>query len=136
MKPVNRREFMKGSIGAVATLATLSQRKSFAANDKVIIGVMGLGGRGTYLAEKFASRPDAEVAYLCDANTRRFGRARNVVEEAQSRKPKMVQDFRRILDDSSVDVLINATPDHWHALGTIMACPGGKRRLCGKAPCP
>ena len=117
---------MKGSIGTAAALTVLSRRKSFAANDKVIIGVMGLGGRGTYLAEKFASRPDAEVAYLCDANTRRFARARNAVEEVQDRRPKLVQDFRRILDDSSVDALINATPDHWHALGTIMACQAKK----------
>ena len=122
MKSLNRREFVKGSLGTLATLTVLPKSRSFAANDKVIIGVMGLGGRGTYLAEKFASRPDAEVAYLCDADTRRFGRARNVVEEVQGRRPKLVQDFRRILDDSSVDVLINATPDHWHALGTIMAC--------------
>ena len=126
MKPVNRREFVKGSLGTLATLTVLPKSRSFAANDKVIIGVMGLGGRGTYLAEKFASRPDAEVAYLCDADTRRFGRARNVVEEVQGRRPKLVQDFRRILDDSSVDVLINATPDHWHALGTIMACQAEK----------
>jgi len=126
MKSVNRRKFMKDSIGAVATLAALSQRRSFGANDKVIIGVMGLGGRGTYLAEKFASRPDAEVAYLCDVNTRRFERARNVVQEVQDRRPKLVQDFRRILDDSSVDVLINATPDHWHALGATMACQAEK----------
>ena len=111
---------MKRSIGAVATLPPLlrvceakrrgSQRKSLAANDKVIIGVMGLGGRGTYLAEKFAGRPDAEIAYLCDADTRRFARARNVVEEVQDRKPKLVQNFRKILDDSSVDALINAPP--------------------------
>ena len=126
MKSLNRREFVKGSLGTLATLTVLPKSRSFAANDKVIIGVMGLGGRGTYLAEKFASRPDAEVAYLCDADTRRFGRARNVVEEVQGRRPKLVQDFRRILDDSSVDVLINATPDHWHALGTIMACKAGK----------
>ena len=126
MKSLNRREFVKGSIGALATLTILPQRRSFAANDKVIIGVMGLGGRGTYLAEKFASRPDTEIAYLSDVNTRRFARARAAVEEVQDRKPKLVQDFRRILDDSSVDALINATPDHWHALGTIMACQAKK----------
>ncbi len=126
MKSLNRREFVKGSLGTLATLTVLPKSRSFAANDKVIIGVMGLGGRGTYLAERFASRPDAEVAYLCDADTRRFGRARNVVEEVQGRKPKMVKDFRKILDDSNVDVLINATPDHWHALGTIMACQAEK----------
>ena len=126
MKSVNRREFMRGSIGAIVTLSVSPQRKSFAANEKVIIGVMGLGGRGTFLAEKFASRPDAEVAYLCDVDTRRFARARAAVEDVQDRPPKMLQDFRKILDDSSVDALINATPDHWHALGTIMACQAGK----------
>jgi predicted dehydrogenase len=126
MKSLNRREFMMGSVGAAASLAVLPQHKSRAAGEKIIMGVMGLGGRGTYLAEKFAGRPDVEVAYLCDPNTRRFARAREVVEEAQEKRPKMVQDFRKILDDSSVDALINATPDHWHGLGTIMACQAGK----------
>jgi len=126
MKLLNRREFVKGSLSAAAALTMLPDRKSYSANEKVIIGVMGLGGRGTYLAERFAARPDAEVAYLCDPDTRRFARARNVVEEAQGTRPKMVQDFRRILEDSDVDALINATPDHWHALGTIMACKSGK----------
>jgi len=126
MKSLNRREFMRGSIGTVATLAAVSQKRVFGANEKVIIGVMGLGGRGTYLAQQFASRPDAEVAYLCDVNTRRFAKTRAAVQDVQDRSPDMVQDFRRILDDSSVDAVINATPDHWHALGTIMACQAGK----------
>ncbi len=126
MKLLNRREFVKSTLGAAAALTVMPVRKGIAANEKVIIGVMGLGGRGTFLAERFAERTDAEIAYLCDPDTRRFARARNVVEEAQDKQPKMVQDFRRILDDSSVDVLINATPDHWHALGTIMACQAEK----------
>ncbi len=67
-----------------------------------------------------------EIAYLCDADTRRFARAREAVEEAQNKRTKLVQDFRKILDDGSVDVLINATPDHWHGLGSIMACQAGK----------
>lgn len=126
MSFLNRRQFLRSSVGAAATFTALSARQSRAANEKIIFGVMGLGGRGTYLAEKFAERPDAEVAYLCDPNTRRFARAREVVEEAQEKRPKMVQDFRKILDDKDVDVLINATPDHWHALGSIMACQAGK----------
>jgi predicted dehydrogenase len=126
MKSLNRREFMKGTIGAAAGLTALSQRRVRGANKKVIIGVMGLGGRGTFLTECFANRPDVEIAYLCDPNTRRYARAREVVEEAQDTRPKMVQDFRKILDDKSVDALINATPDHWHALGTIMACQADK----------
>jgi predicted dehydrogenase len=126
MKSLNRREFMKGTVGAAASLTVLSQPKARGAGEKIIMGVMGLGGRGTYLAEKFAERPDVEVAYLSDPNTRRFARAREAVEEAQDTRPKMVQDFRRILEDNSVDALINATPDHWHGLGTIMACQAGK----------
>jgi predicted dehydrogenase len=127
MKSLNRRDFMKGSIGAAAASFTiLSSGKTYAANEKVVFGVMGLGGRGTYLADQFSQRSDVEIAYLCDPNTRRFARAREVVEENQSRKPKLVQDFRKILDDPKVDVLINATPDHWHGPGTIMACQAGK----------
>lgn len=126
MESLNRREFITGSIGAATTFAMFSPSKSCAANNKVIMGVMGLGGRGTYLAERFAQRPDVEIAYLSDVNTRRFAWAREAVQEAQDRSPKMVQDFRRILDDKSVDALINATPDHWHALGSIMACQAGK----------
>lgn len=126
MGSLNRRQFMKGSIGAAAAFAAISQSPIRGANEKVIVGVMGLGGRGTQLAEMFAQRPDIEIAYLCDADTRRFARAREAVEEAQNKRTKLVQDFRKILDDKSVDALINATPDHWHGLGTIMACQAGK----------
>ena len=48
MKSIDRRQFLKGSISAATTFTLLSQREGFAANDKVIVGVMGLGGRGTY----------------------------------------------------------------------------------------
>ena len=126
MKTVDRRKFMQGSLGSAASLAAVSRSPIRGANDRVVIGIMGLGGRGTSLAAHFAGRTDVEIAYLADVNTRRFGRAREAVEEAQETRPKLVQDFRRILDDKSVDALINATPDHWHALGSILACQAGK----------
>jgi predicted dehydrogenase len=74
----------------------------------------------------FAGRKDVQIAYLCDPDTRRFANASKVVEQAGNGPAKCVQDFRRILEDKSVDVLINATPDHWHALGTILGCQAGK----------
>jgi len=120
-----RRSVLKGSL-STALFTLLPNSTSRAANDKIVIGVMGLGGRGTFLAERFAARADAQIAYLCDADSRRFARAEKVVETTQKKMPKIVQDFRRILDDKSVDVLINATPDHWHALASIMACQAGK----------
>jgi predicted dehydrogenase len=124
---LNRRRFLRTSGGAAAALAVLSRLPARGAEDRVVVGVMGLGGRGTALTGMFAARRDVEIRYLCDVDTRRFANARKVVERAQGRAPdKTVQDFRRILDDKSVDVLINATPDHWHALGTILACQAGK----------
>ena len=126
--PLTRRQFVAQSAGAAATFAILSSPKRAAAapNSKVVIGIMGLGGRGSYLAQAFASRPDTDIAYICDADTRKFARTRDAVEEAQGKAPKQVQDFRRILEDKSVDVLINATPDHWHAPAAILACQAGK----------
>jgi predicted dehydrogenase len=125
---ITRRQFVRTSAGALAGLAVLAPKRSLAAvsNDKVVIGVMGLGGRGAWLTEQFANRKDTEIAYLCDVDTRLFARTRAIVEDAQDAHPKMVQDFRRMLDDKRVDVIINATPDHWHGLGTIMACQAGK----------
>jgi len=125
MKAMNRRDFVTSSL-AVGAATLLPSNKGYAANEKVVLGVMGLGGRGTYLADQFVQRKDVEIAYLCDPNTRRFARAREAVEENQSRRPKLIQDFRKMLDDPQVDAIINATPDHWHALGSIMACQAGK----------
>jgi predicted dehydrogenase len=126
MRSVNRRDFLKSSLGTAAVLAVLPQRQSRAANEKVIIGLMGCGGRGRQVAQMFAGRSDVEIAYLCDPDNRRSAQAQKPIEQAQGQAPKIVQDFRRILDDANVDALINATPDHWHALGTIMACQAGK----------
>ncbi|RPJ20842.1 MAG: gfo/Idh/MocA family oxidoreductase, partial [Planctomycetaceae bacterium] len=135
MGPVNRREFLRNSLGAATMAAMLPQRHTRAANEKVVIGLMGCGGRGTQVAMMFAGRSDAQIAYLCDPDNRRSARAKPEIEKAQGKPTQVVQDFRRILDDKSVDVLINATPDHWHGLGTIMACQAGKDVYVEKPMC-
>lgn len=124
--PLNRRRFLQNSTTIAAAVAALPARSALGANEKVIVGVMGVGGRGSSLARMFAQRSDAEIAYVCDADSRRMPRAQKLVQEAQGKPPKLVQDFRRILEDPHVDVLVNATPDHWHALGSILACQAGK----------
>jgi predicted dehydrogenase len=113
-------------MGAATALTVLSGPRVLGANERIVVGVMGTGGRGTSLLEKFAARQDVAIAYVCDPDTRRSKAAAGLVEKAQGRAPKAVQDFRRVLEDRSVDVMINATPDHWHALGTILACQAGK----------
>ena len=118
-----RRHFLFGSLAAAAGLPA---RSSTSANDTVTVGFMGVRGRGNSLISYFAKRPDIEIAYLADVDTRILpGRAAEV-ESLRGQRPKTVQDFRRVLDDKRVDALVIATPDHWHALGTILACQSGK----------
>jgi predicted dehydrogenase len=125
MQSLNRRQFVKQSFTAAASVAVLNGAQA-APNERISVAVMGLGGRGTALAGLFAKRKDVQISYLCDADTRKAANARKVIEDAGNGPARFVQDFRRILEDRSVDVLINATPDHWHALGTILACQAGK----------
>jgi predicted dehydrogenase len=126
MNPITRRSFVKASVAAPIAMSILPTAKAASPNEKILIGVMGLGGRGSYLAQAFAKRKDAEVVWLCDPDSRRLEPARKAIEAAQGRSPSVGQDFRRILDDRKVDVLINATPDHWHVPGAILACQAGK----------
>ena len=125
MKSINRREFV-GTIGAATAFTIISPVNSFAANEKIKVGIMGLGGRGRFLTERFVQRDDVDVVYLCDVNKRRFSHAREIVAEYQDKQPKLTQDFRDMLNDPEVHVIVNATPAHWHALGTIMCCQAGK----------
>ncbi|MBI5691519.1 MAG: Gfo/Idh/MocA family oxidoreductase [Verrucomicrobia bacterium] len=127
-QPLTRRQFVTRSATAGASVALLAgpRRTQAAPASKVTLGIMGLGGRGAYLAQAFANRPDTNIAYICDVDTRKFARTRDAVEEAQGKAPKQVQDFRRILEDKSVDAIVNATPDHWHVPAAILACQAGK----------
>jgi predicted dehydrogenase len=67
-----------------------------------------------------------KIKYICDADSRAYGPAAEIVVEGHDYKPKFVQDFRRMLQDKEVDGIIITTSDRWHALATIMACQAGK----------
>lgn len=108
--------------------------KAVSPSDKVVVGMMGVGGRGTFLTELFASRPDVEIAYICDVDSRKFARAVKVVEDLKGKKTKTVGNFQRMLEDKDVDAIVCATPDHWHALATVLACQAGKDVYVEKPP--
>jgi len=129
MKPINRRQFLGRSTRTAAALGAAStfSINALGANEKIVVGVMGIRGRGNQLAQWFAARDDVDVAYVADPDsylfkTERIGR----LEEIGGVRPQTTQDFREMLEDKDVDGVVNATPDHWHALGTIMACQAGK----------
>jgi predicted dehydrogenase len=68
----------------------------------------------------------AEVAYLCDLHPGRLEKTAGFLSHVQVRKPKMVKEMRKVFDAKDVDAVIVATPDHWHAPATILACQAGK----------
>jgi predicted dehydrogenase len=97
------------------------------ANDTVVLGLIGAGGRGTQLIlELWNSCPGIEVKYICDVDSTRGGRAISELEKGQGYKPIWVEDMRKVFDDRDVDAVIIATPEHWHALAFIQACQAGK----------
>lgn len=126
MKTMNRRRFLKGSVGAATTFTLLSQTRSPGAENRVILGIMGVGGRGRDLLTSLVKRSDVRIKYICDADSRCYGPAAEIVVENHDYKPEFVQDFRKMLDDPQVDAIVVATSDRWHALATIMACQAGK----------
>src|SRR5207244_9000996 len=73
-----------------------------------------------------ASCKDGDVAYLCDIDENFFPFGQKLLAEGQRREAQIEKDLRRVLEDKSVDAVVVATPDHWHALATIWACQAGK----------
>jgi predicted dehydrogenase len=136
MSEFARREFLKksalgASVGGAVALGAATKTRAKGANDGVRVGLIGCGGRGTYLADQFMNVPGVEVAMMADPDERRLEQA---AAKFQDRAPRSVSDVRQILDDKSIDAVIVATPDHWHAPASILACDAGKHVYVEK-PC-
>jgi len=128
---VDRRGFLdrsiKGGLGAAFGVATIrAPLNAVAPGDKVVVGIMGVGTRGAFLTQLFTQRPDVEIAYVCDVDDRKTALAAKAVQEKKGKAPAAVGSFEHILEDSDVDALVCAAPDHWHSLATILACQVGK----------
>jgi predicted dehydrogenase len=121
---MKRRHFL-GNMAISGVAAGLSAKR-VSASDTVTVGLMGCGGRGTLLISTLAKRPDVRIKYICDVNQDKFARTTAAVEDITGDMPKRIKDFRTMLDDPELDIMINATPHHWHGLGTVIACQAGK----------
>jgi predicted dehydrogenase len=122
---INRRDFMKRAAittaGVSLSMAGLSTGSVLGANDRIRLGVIGTGRQGIDNMQNFM-RHGVEVAGVCDVYQPNL---QNGLKAAGG-KAKTYTDFRRLLEDKEIDVVINATPDHWHALPTVEACKAGK----------
>ncbi|UCH64288.1 MAG: Gfo/Idh/MocA family oxidoreductase [Fidelibacterota bacterium] len=143
-----RKEFIRKSTCAaagislgVSAIGSPALGSVLGANDKVRVGFIGVGNRGTQLMTRFMANDDVEVAALSDVYEPYMDRdyskvSEKILAEVGDKVPKMgekfsgkvgkYKDFRKLLDLKDIDAVCIATPDHWHAIQTIMALDAGK----------
>lgn len=131
-KTVTRRDFIhKSALGIAAGISVSSSKRILGANDRIAVGCIGVGGRGTDLQrlalKHIEEKGDAEIVAVCDVYQKRLN-------EAAARVPgaKSYVYHAELLDRSDIDVVIVATPDHWHAPIAILAMEKGKDVYCEK----
>jgi predicted dehydrogenase len=138
---IDRRSFVLQGSTAALGLTALGRfsplPESDQGGDRVVAAVMGVNSRGNELTKAFA-RTGAEVKYVCDVDSRAVDKTIADVTAMQDRSPQGMTDFRRALDDPSLDALVIAAPDHWHAPATLLALQAGKHvyveKPCGHNP--
>lgn len=117
---IDRRTFVKG--GAATALTAASWSRVLGANERIGIGMIGIGLMGRIHTRNFAKQPDVSMVAICDTYDPRA----DVGAEIAGGKVIQCRDFRKLLDNKDIDAVVVATPDHWHALITMMACAAGK----------
>ncbi len=123
---MQRREFIQQGVAGVTSSALAA--KPTAANDRIVAGLIGLGGRGSYELQACLRNRNIDVAAVADVFDPLVSRALQQI----GGKAAGYRDFRRILDRKDIDVVFVSTPDHWHAIPTILACQAGKDVFCEK----
>ncbi len=119
--PISRRTFTATT--AAATLAVSATTSSaFGANERIRLGMIGVGNRGGQLLDALLQHKDCEIAAVCDLYEPYIARAKEKIGGAVA----AYRDFRKLLEDNQLDGIVVATPDHWHAIQTIAACNAGK----------
>lgn len=136
---MKRRTFLKdaGLATAGITILNFPVFGKKAPNNKVIVSVMGVNSRGAYLAESFAKLPNVEVAYICDVEEKAIANGMKPFANA-AKKPTVVKDVRKLVEQKDFDALVIAAPDHWHAPAAILGVTHGKHvyveKPCGHNP--
>ncbi len=141
MSEYNRRDFLKGAgnMGAALGLATtVVPNRAFGANDKINVGVIGVGGRGTYVGRTFGvvgQEKSAQVVAVCDVYQKRINTNKDMHATKFNVKVDGYLDYREVIARKDIDAVIVATPDHWHARIAIAAMKAGKDVYCEKPMC-
>jgi len=127
-----RRDFIKYS-STVAGTSLIGNSKSWAgANDRIRTGIIGMGGRGGYHMHSASKFDGVEVAAIADPDQRRIDKWAADLESKIGKAPTKYQDLRKIIEDKSIDAVMIASSNHWHALAGIWACQSGKHAYVEK----
>ena len=118
---LTRRTFLQGAVGATA-ISAASYRRVLGANDRLGVGFIGYGLIGKRHVLDFKGQPDVRCVAVSDVHRGRLDEARALI----GGDVRGFADFRKLLDDREVNAVVISTPDHWHALMTMLACSAGK----------
>src|SRR5262245_43397034 len=118
---LTRRTFLRGAVGATA-LTAASYRQVLGANERVGVGFIGYGLIGKRHVLDFKAQSDVRSVAVSDAHSGRVEEARGLI----GGDVRGYADFRKLLEDRDIDAVVVSTPDHWHALMTMMACAAAK----------
>ncbi|HDR51222.1 MAG TPA: Gfo/Idh/MocA family oxidoreductase [Mariniphaga anaerophila] len=131
----NRRSFIKKSAlatAAVGAAASMPLASCMGANEKLVCGLIGAKGMGFSDLQAFLRQKNTECAAICDVDENVLNQRIADTEKIQGFKPKGFKDFRKLLEEPGIDVIIIGTPDHWHCIPFVYAAQEGKHIYCEK----
>ncbi|MBX3420193.1 MAG: Gfo/Idh/MocA family oxidoreductase [Pirellulaceae bacterium] len=116
--------------GGAAGVATqlLPTNRILGSNDRIGVGMIGVRNQGSGNLKRF-QQAGADIVAICDVDSAVAAAATKLVKGPA---PKLLSDYRKLLDDPAIDAVVITVPDHWHALMTIHACQAGKDVYCEK----
>jgi predicted dehydrogenase len=132
MKRMTRRGFLGTAAAATAAAAGIrtdafdAQQEPVAPSEKIRVALVGSGGQGKADLGAFLKIAAVDCPAVVDVDDKHLAEGVEIVTDARGKTPESFKDFRRILDRKDIDAVIVATPDHWHALITVLACQAGK----------
>lgn len=128
--PLDRRDFLSAAaalgVTGLATRSFSAEQPRSSPGQRIVCALIGAGGRGRYLTSLIAGRTGAAVSTVCDVNARNLAQTAELLGKKQAPAPRQVEDFRRVLDDGSIDAVFIATPHHWHTPIALRALEAGK----------
>src|SRR3954463_10696713 len=124
MRDLSRRQFLGYSSAAfagaaLAPTASATPATPSSPNETLRIAVVGVRGRGLQHVEGLLAQKNLEISALCDVNANVVEKAMKMIEAKQGKRPVFVQDFRKLVEDKSLDAVSIATSNHTHALLAI-----------------